>query len=153
MAFPDRKTVNVLMTTLLFAAVLGIVYMARAVLITFCFSILFAYLIDPVVSFLDRHSLLRRKARGPHIAEADLGLLILVAGTVYVLIPQASSRPGVFLRNIASFSDRLGSGEIATEMGRRMDGAKRKPSAQKSSSHHTVKPSGRVRARSRVWPQ
>ena len=44
-------------------------------------------------------------------------MLILVAGTVYVLIPQASSRPGVFLRNIASFSDRLGSGEIATEMG------------------------------------
>jgi predicted PurR-regulated permease PerM len=44
-------------------------------------------------------------------------LLILVAGTVYVLIPQASSRPGVFLRNVASFSDRLGSGEIATEVG------------------------------------
>jgi len=118
MAFPDRKTVNVLMTTLLFATVLGIVYMARAVLITFCFSILFAYLIDPVVSFLDRHSLFRRKARGPHIAEAYLGLLILVAGTVYVLIPQASSRPSAFLRNVASFSDRLGSGEIATEMGK-----------------------------------
>lgn len=119
MAFPDRKTVNVLLTTLLFAVVLGIVYMARAVLITFCFSILFAYLIDPVVSFMDRHSLLRRKARGPHIAEAYLVLLILIAGAIYVLIPQASSRPGAFLRNIASFSDRLGSGEIATEMGQR----------------------------------
>jgi predicted PurR-regulated permease PerM len=117
MAFPDQKTVNVLLTTLLFAAVLGIVYMARAVLITFCFSILFAYLIDPVVSFLDRHSLLRRKARGPHIAEVYLVLLILVAGAVYILFPQASSRPGAFLRNIASLSERLGSGEIATEMG------------------------------------
>jgi predicted PurR-regulated permease PerM len=117
MSFPDQKTVNVLLTTLLFAAVLGIIYMARGVLIIFCFSILFAYLLDPVVSFMDRHSLLRRKARGPHIAEAYLGLLILVAGTVYVLIPQASSRPGAFLRNIASFSDRLGSGEIATEAG------------------------------------
>jgi predicted PurR-regulated permease PerM len=117
MSFPDQKTVNVLLTTLLFAAVLGIIYMARGVLIIFCFSILFAYLLDPVVSFMDRHSLLRRKARGPHIAEAYLGLLILVAGTVYVLIPQASSRPGAFLRNVASFSDRLGSGEIATEVG------------------------------------
>jgi predicted PurR-regulated permease PerM len=117
MAFLDRKTVNVLLTILLFASVLGIVYMARAVLAIFCLSILFAYLIDPVVSFLDRHSLLRRKARGVHIAEAYLGVLILVAGTVYVLIPQASSRPGVFLRNVASFSDRLGSGEIATEVG------------------------------------
>lgn len=117
MAFLDRKTVNVLLTILLFASVLGIVYMARAVLTIFCLSILFAYLIDPVVSFLDRHSLLRRKARGVHIAEAYLGVLILVAGTVYVLFPQASSRPGVFLRNVASFSDRLGSGEIATEVG------------------------------------
>lgn len=117
MAFLDRKTVNVLLTILLFASLLVIVYMARSVLAIFCLSILFAYLIDPVVSFLDRHSLLRRKARGLHITEAYLGVLILVAGTVYVLIPQASSRPGVFLRNVASFSDRLGSGEIATEVG------------------------------------
>ena len=117
MAFLDRKTVNVLLTILLFASVLVIVYMARSVLAIFFLSILFAYLIDPVVSFLDRHSLLQRKARGVHIAETYLGVLILVAGTVYVLIPQTSSRPGVFLRNVASFSDRLGSGEIATEVG------------------------------------
>jgi predicted PurR-regulated permease PerM len=117
MAFPDRKTVDVLLTTLLFTAVLGIAYMARAVLITFGFSILFAYLIDPVVSFLDRHSLLRRKARGMHIAEAYVGLLVLIAGTVYILVPQASSRPVALLRNIVSFSDRLGSGEIAMEVG------------------------------------
>jgi predicted PurR-regulated permease PerM len=91
--------------------------MTRAVLAVSCLSILFAYLIDPVVSFLDRYSLLRRKARGVHIAEAYLGVLILVAGTVYVLFPQASSRPDVFLRDVASFSDRLGSGEMATEVG------------------------------------
>jgi predicted PurR-regulated permease PerM len=117
MAFLDRKTVNVLLTILLFASVLVIVYMARSVLAIFCLAILFAYLIDPVVSFLDRHSLLRRKARGVHIAEAYLGVLILIAGTIYVLIPQASNRPGAFLQNVASFSDRLSSGEIATEVG------------------------------------
>jgi predicted PurR-regulated permease PerM len=117
MAFPDRKTVDVLLTTLLFAAVLGIIYLARTVLIVFCFSILFAYLIDPVVSFLDRYSFLHRKTRGIHIAEVYLGLLIFLALTVYVLVPQASSRPRAFLRNIATFGDRLGSGEVATEMG------------------------------------
>jgi predicted PurR-regulated permease PerM len=119
MAFLDRKTVKVLLTMLLFGSVLVILYMARSVLAIFCLSILFAYLIDPVVSFLDRYSFLRKKARGVHIAEAYLAVLILVAGTIYVLIPQASSRPGVFLRNVASFSDRLGSGEIATEVGQR----------------------------------
>jgi len=118
MAFPDRKTVDVLLTILLFAAVLGIVYIARAVLIIFCFSVFFAYLIDPLVSLLDRYSLLHRRARGTHIVEAYLGLLIFFAGTAYVLIPQVSSRPGALLRNIATVNDRLGSGEIATEMGK-----------------------------------
>ena len=56
MAFPDRRTVNVLCTILLFTVVLAIVYVARGVLVIFTFSILFAYLIDPVVRFLQRHS-------------------------------------------------------------------------------------------------
>jgi predicted PurR-regulated permease PerM len=82
MAFLDRKTVKVLLTMLLFGSVLVILYMARSVLAIFCLSILFAYLIDPVVSFLDRYSFLRKKARGVHIAEAYLAVLILVAGTI-----------------------------------------------------------------------
>ena len=32
MAFPDRRALNVLLTTLLFAVVLAIVYIARAVI-------------------------------------------------------------------------------------------------------------------------
>ena len=44
MAFPDRRTANRLLTILLFAAVLAIVYVARAVIIICAFSILFAYL-------------------------------------------------------------------------------------------------------------
>ena len=57
MPFPDRQTVNVLLTILLFAVVLAVVYIARTVLIVFCFAILFAYLINPVIQFLQRHSL------------------------------------------------------------------------------------------------
>jgi predicted PurR-regulated permease PerM len=58
MPFPDRRTASVLLTVVLFATVLAIVYIARAVIVIFAFSILFAYLIDPVVRFLQRHSLL-----------------------------------------------------------------------------------------------
>jgi predicted PurR-regulated permease PerM len=117
MAFPDRKTVEVLLTLLLFGAVLGVIYLARTVLIVFCFSILFAYLIDPVVSLLDRYSFLHRKTRGIHIAETYVGVLLVLAFTVYGLVPQASSRPRAFFRNIATFGDRLSSGEFATDMG------------------------------------
>ena len=78
MAFPDRRTVNVLGTILLFVVVLAIVYVARGVLVIFTFAILFAYLIDPVVRFLQRHSFIFRNLRGPHVAEAYLGSLVEV---------------------------------------------------------------------------
>ena len=53
MAFPDRRVLNVLMTALLFGLVLAIVYVARAVIVMFAFSILFACLwrIDTAASF------------------------------------------------------------------------------------------------------
>ncbi len=79
MAFLDRRCANALLTVLLFALVLSIVYIARAVIIIFCFAILFAYLINPVVRFLQRNSLFFKNLKGPHVAEAYLGLLILVA--------------------------------------------------------------------------
>ena len=56
MPFPDRYTLNVLLTTLLFAVTLVMVYVARVVIVIFAFSILFAYLINPIVRFLQRHS-------------------------------------------------------------------------------------------------
>ena len=52
----DRRTAKVLMTILVFALGLAIVYVARTVFIVFIFAILFSYLIDPVVRFLQRHS-------------------------------------------------------------------------------------------------
>lgn len=63
MAFPDRRTADVLLTILLFALVLAIFYVARGVIIIFTFAILFAYLINPVVRFLQRHSLFFKNLR------------------------------------------------------------------------------------------
>src|SRR5215467_3206777 len=118
MSFPDRRTVNVLLTVLLFATVLAVAYIARAVLVIFCFSILFAYLINPVVRFLQRHSLLFRNLRGPHVVEAYLALLILVAVLAYTLAPASLGRAGRLMRELPALSDRLATGEVATEMGR-----------------------------------
>jgi predicted PurR-regulated permease PerM len=57
MVSPDRRTASVLLTILLFAIVLTVVYVARTIIVIFAFSILFAYLINPIVRFLQRHSL------------------------------------------------------------------------------------------------
>src|ERR1700680_3320299 len=92
MAFPDRRTSNVLLTILLFSLVLTILYAARRVLLIFAFAILFAYLIDPVVRFLQRRSLFFKNLRGPHVMGAYLAFLIFAALAAQGLAPLVSTR-------------------------------------------------------------
>ena len=75
MVSPDRKTASASLTILLFAIVLAVVYVARTVIVIFAFSILFAYLINPIVRFRQRHSLFFKNLRGPHVVEAYLALI------------------------------------------------------------------------------
>jgi predicted PurR-regulated permease PerM len=117
MPFPDRRTLSILSTALLFAVVLAIVYIARAVIVIFCFSILFAYLIDPAVRFLQRYSLFFKNLRGPHVAEAYLALLIFVVLIAHILAPGFLGRTGNLMQAVPALSDRIASGEIATTMG------------------------------------
>src|SRR5580658_8365221 len=117
MAFPDRRTVNVLCTILLFTVVLAIVYVARGVLVIFTFAILFAYLIDPVVRFLQRHSLIFRNLRGPHVAEAYLCLLILIPLTIHLVAPGSLVKTTKLAKQMPAFVTGISTGEIATQIG------------------------------------
>jgi predicted PurR-regulated permease PerM len=117
MAFPDRRTVSVLCTILLFTVVLAIVYVARGVLVIFAFSILFAYLIDPVVRFLQRHSLILRNLRGPHVAEAYLCFLILIPLTIHFLAPGSLGKTTKLAKQVPAFVAGISTGEIATQIG------------------------------------
>src|SRR5580658_6581909 len=102
MDFPDRRTVNVLLTALLFAVMLAIVYVARTVIIIFAFSILFAYLIDPIVRFLQRHSLFFKNLRGPHVLEAYLAIIIVSVLLSQGLVPGMRKNAGRILSAIPS---------------------------------------------------
>jgi predicted PurR-regulated permease PerM len=117
MSMLDRRTAKVLMTILVFALALAIVYVARTVFIVFIFSILFAYLIDPVVRFLQRHSLFFKNLRGPHILEAYLGLLILIAVSIHGLDPGFFRHAGSLIRGLPALSEEISTGEIATKIG------------------------------------
>lgn len=121
MAFPDRRTVDILLTILLVVCVLAIIYVARSVIIIFVFSILFAYLIDPVVRFLQRHSFLFRNLRGPHVAEAYLAFLIAIVLIVHGLAPGLVARTARRLKDVPVLVDRVYTGEIATDMARKYD--------------------------------
>lgn len=113
----DRRTLSVLITVIAVAIVLAIIYLARAVIVVFAFSVLFAYLINPHVKFLQRHSLVFKRLRGPHIVQAYLVFLILLASVFHAFAPQLHERPGRLAREIPAFADTVASGEIADSLG------------------------------------
>jgi predicted PurR-regulated permease PerM len=113
----DPRTARVLLTILVFALVLAIVYVARGVIIIFVFAILFAYLIDPVVRFLQRHSLFFKNLRGPHILEAYLGFLILIAVAIHGMDPGFFRHAETAIRGFPAFSEQISTGEAATKIG------------------------------------
>jgi predicted PurR-regulated permease PerM len=114
----DRRTTKILITILVFAAVLAILYIARAVLVLFAFSILLAYLINPVVRFLQRHSLLFKNLRGPHVAEAYLALLILAVFLIHTFAPDLHRHPTRPIEELQTLTEKVSSGEIVDDLGR-----------------------------------
>jgi predicted PurR-regulated permease PerM len=118
MVLPDRRTASVLLTILLFALALAIVYVARTVIVIFAFSILFAYLINPIVRFLQRHSLFFKNLRGPHVLEAYLAIIIVTVLLSHGLVPEFRKNAGRILSAIPALTNRVSSGEIANNLGR-----------------------------------
>jgi predicted PurR-regulated permease PerM len=116
MTFPDRRTVNVLLTTLLVAGVCVAVYCARRILLIFVFAILFAYLIDPVVKFLQRHSLFFKNLRGPAVVEVYVSIVLLVALVGYSFAPGVVRKTTKFMDEMPVFMDRLSTGDIAADL-------------------------------------
>src|SRR5262249_24599416 len=139
MAFPDRRTLNVLVTALLFAVILAIVYVARAVFVIFAFAILFAYLINTVVRFPQSHSLFFKNLKGPHIAEAYFALLILVGLIVYGLDPQIVPGVGRLIRDSPAMMENVYSGDIAVAVAHRIAWMRARPFAGKPFFHNKRK--------------
>jgi len=117
MVFPDRRTASVLLTILLFALALAIIYVARTVIVIFAFSILFAYLINPIVRFLQRHSLFFRNLRGPHVLEAYLAIIVVAVLLSHGLFTDVRKNAGRILSTIPGLTNKVSSGEIANNLG------------------------------------
>jgi predicted PurR-regulated permease PerM len=112
----DSRTAKILRTMLAFVLVLMIVYLARTVLIIFAFAILFAYLINPLVRFLQRHSLFFKNLRGPHVLEAYLAIIVVIVLLSHGLVPEFRKNAGRILSAIPALTDKVSSGEIANNL-------------------------------------
>ncbi len=117
MAFPERRTADILLTILLFAVVCVAIYTARRILLIFVFAILFTYLMDPVVKFLQRHSLFFKNLRGPAVVEVYVALVILIALLGYGFAPGLARNTVKLIDGIPVLLDGLSTGEIADELG------------------------------------
>jgi len=116
MAFPDRRTATILLTTLLIAGLCLAVYCARRIILIFIFAIFFAYLIDPVVKFLQRHSLFFKSLRGPAVVEVYLAFVILVAFVGYSVAPRLAKNTVKLMDEAPALMDGLSNGNIASEL-------------------------------------
>jgi predicted PurR-regulated permease PerM len=117
MAFPDGRTLNILLTTLLVALVCLAAYEARRILLIFVLAIFFAYLLDPVVKFLQGHSLFFRNVRGSAVVEVYIAFLILIALLGYEFAPGVARKVTRLVDEVPVLLDGLSTGEIATDLG------------------------------------
>src|SRR5215470_2555968 len=116
MAIPERQTLNVLLTIALFGMVCAAVYSARHILLIFVFAIFFAYLIDPVVRFLQRHSLFFRSLRGPAVVEVYIALVLLVALVAHQFAPSFVRNTLKLVDEVPAVLNGLSTGDIASDM-------------------------------------
>jgi predicted PurR-regulated permease PerM len=103
----------VLITVLLFALVLGFLYVTRDTLIAFLFAIFFAYLMSPLVNRLEK--LLRGRGRAIAVIYS---LLIVVVVVFFVVVGPKVTREGAKLgQAVPVLLAKLSSGEIARQVG------------------------------------
>jgi predicted PurR-regulated permease PerM len=108
----DARTARVIITVLLFALGLGFLYAARQTLVAFLFAIFFAYLMSPLVSYLEK--LLGGRGRAiAAIYVLLLGLVVLFFVSTGPRIARESARLGQSLPALS----RLSSGQIAEQLG------------------------------------
>jgi len=113
MSLIDARTTRVLFTAFLFTLALGFLYVARRTLIAFLFAVLFAYLMDPAVSRVEKWT----RGRGRAIAIIYALLLILLA-VFFVSVGPKIARQGQRLSDaLPGLIEKVGSGQIAEQIG------------------------------------
>jgi predicted PurR-regulated permease PerM len=116
MSFPDRRTTNVLLTVSSFVSLCMLIYSARRVLLILIIAVFFAYLINPVVKFMQTHSLLFRNLRGPAVVEVYIALVLLTVALGYAFAPRIATNTAKLVDEVPAVLDGLSTGEIATQL-------------------------------------
>lgn len=114
MLFFDARTTRVLSTILLYALGLIFIYLAWRTLVVFIFSIMFAYLLEPVVGEIQRRL---RLSRGRAVTLVYAALIVGIGAFLFYVGPSIVEQAGRLSKLVPEISERVASGRIAHEVG------------------------------------
>ncbi len=109
----DPKTARILSTALIFALGLAFLYGARETLTLFLFAILFAYFVDPLVSWLQGPL----RGRIQAIGAVYLILLAFLVGFGFLIGSKIAAEGSALATSLPSLLDKAGSGELVSQVG------------------------------------
>jgi predicted PurR-regulated permease PerM len=115
----DDRTGNVVTTVAVFAVAATILYLARGALFILLLSLLFAYLLEPAVMLVQRHSRLGRGSRTWAIAQVYVVATLVVGGFAYTLGPHLVAQMKSLKAAAPQILEDLSSGRAAVTLGER----------------------------------
>src|SRR3954467_12680975 len=118
MFFLDARTARVVWTVLVIVGGLALAYAMRVPLLLLVFSVFFAYLVFPLVQFLERW-MPRRGRRPLAIAVVYLVLIGALVGLGLGVGPRLSEEATRLWANAPQITERIASGRILTDLLRR----------------------------------
>jgi len=112
----DSRAARVLVTITAFVAIGAFLYGIRHTIVLFLFAILFAYLVEPLVSRIET-SPLARGSRPLAIAEAYLSVAIVLGGLLTLFGPRLVQDTHRLVRTLPSLLENVTSGKIVWQLG------------------------------------
>jgi predicted PurR-regulated permease PerM len=115
MSLLDKNTLRVLFTILATASLLAFVWLARKPLLAFLFAMLFAYLLDPLITLLQKWT---RCSRGIAIAVLYVAILAALLTVGLVVGPRVVEEGRHLSAAAPELYNRIASGSIAFQLGK-----------------------------------
>jgi predicted PurR-regulated permease PerM len=108
----DARTGRILFTALTFLLVLAFLYGARETITLYLFAIFFAYLVDPIVSRLQKPL----RGRGITILVFYILFLGVLVGLGFLLGPRVAEEGRSLIRSLPTLLDRMASGQFVVDL-------------------------------------
>ena len=113
----DKRTACALFTILIFLAVGTFIYAAWKVIVAFIFAVLVAYLLDPLVNFVQHRSRLSKGRRSRAVLQVYVAIGVLVAVLIILAGPRLVTEGRHLAGALPGWMEKLTSGQIAWQIG------------------------------------